>query len=232
MLAVTENEDVEKMPVTPDTLVDHYTEFPTYKDFLSFFVSGVVGIRQFDWNKCHLALRKYISVSDEAFTVLTLENNWDRWSDMAHNDEWKDSDEPSKWTTSNEKQKGVTMNQATPGSDGDDVTPKAKRYRGWLAKGIARYNQIFNEVKAARATKNYEDFETYCTREFIEDNERLGKQKSKRQRTDSNKALPSARHKLWEDEDQIEEEEEETSIRNGLPAALKHIGQVGSRTTL
>ncbi len=89
MLAVTEKEDVEKMPVTPDTLADRYTEFPTYKDFLSFFVSGVIGIRQFDRNKCHLALRKYISVSDKAFTVLTPENNWDRWSDMARNDEWK-----------------------------------------------------------------------------------------------------------------------------------------------
>ena len=176
--------------------------------------------------------KKEVHVSDEAFTVLTLENNWERWSDMAHNDEWKDSDEPSKWTTSNEKGKAEMMNQATPGSDDDNVTPKAKCYRGWLAKGIVQYNQIFNEVKAARAIKNYEDFETYCTREFIEDNERLGKQKSKRQRTDSDKALPSARHELWEDEDQIEEEEEETSIRNGLPAALKHIGQVGSRTTL
>ena len=140
--------------------------------------------------------------------VLTLENNWDRWGDMAHNDEWKDSDEPSKWTTSNEEQKGVTRNQATPGSDGDDVTPKAKRYRGWSAKGIAWYNQIFNEVKDARVTKNYEDFETYCTREFMEDNERLGKQKLKRQRMDSNTALPSAKDKLWDNDTQIQEDKD------------------------
>ena len=124
------------------------------------------------------------------------------------------------------------MNQAMQMCENEDVTPQAKCYQGWSAKGIAQYNQIFNEVKAARATKNYEDFETYCTREFIEDDKRLGKQKLKRQRTDSNKALPSARHKLWDDDDQIEEDEDKTSIRNGLPAALKHIGQVGSRTTV
>ena len=124
------------------------------------------------------------------------------------------------------------MNQATPGSDDNNVTPKAKRYRGWLAKGIAQYNQILNEVKAARATENYEDFETYCTKEFTEDNKRLGKQKSKRQRLDSNKALPSAKHKLWDNDAQIQEDEEELTIRNDLPAALKHLGQVGRRTTV
>ena len=224
MLAATENEDMEKIPVTPDTLADHYTEFPTYKDFHSFFDSGVVGIRQFDWNKCHLAIRKYISESDKAFTVLTLENNWERWSDMAHNDEWKDSDEPSKWTPSNEKQKVVMMNEATPGSDDNNVTPKAKCYRGWLEKGIPQYNQIFNEVKAARATRNYEDFKNYCTKEFTEDVERLGKQKLKRQRMDSNTALPSAKDKLWDNDTLIQEDEEEVTIRNDLPAALRHLG--------
>ena len=179
-----------------------------------------------------MAIRKYISVSDKAFTVLMLENNWERWSDMAHNDEWKDSDEPSKWTTSNEKRKAVMMNQATSGSDDNNVTPKTKRYRVWLAKGIAQYNQIFNEVKAARATGNYEDFKNYCTKEFTEDNERLGKQKLKRQRMDSNKALPSAKHKLWDNDAQIQEDREELTIRNDLPAALKDLGQVGSRTTV
>ena len=97
MLSVTDNTSVENMVVNPATLLSRYEEenFPVYKDFLSFFVSGVVGIRHFDRSKCHMHLRKYVSVSDEAFTVLTLENNWTRWSCMANRKEWKDSDVPS-----------------------------------------------------------------------------------------------------------------------------------------
>ena len=200
MLATTDQELVADMPVNPETLKKRYSDFPMYKDFVSFFVSGVVGIRHFDRNKCTTPLRKYVTISDEAFTVLTLENNWERWSDMAENDEWGDSNEPSRWTTSNEKRKAVAMNQTTQMSDNEEITPQAKRYRGWSAKGIARYNQIFAEVKAERAKLAYEVFETYCMDNFTEDLNLDGKQKSKRPKTDGDKALPSANHKLWDDD--------------------------------
>ena len=125
---MAEQEAIDDMPVTPYSLELRYSDYLMYRDFVSFFVIGVVGIQQFDRNKCNTALKKFISVSDEAFTVLTLENNWDRWSDMADKEEWRDSDEPSKWTTSNEKFKAVMMNQATQLSENKDVTPQAKCY--------------------------------------------------------------------------------------------------------
>jgi hypothetical protein len=85
MLSFSDRERVENMPVNPDTMTDRCTlvNFPVYKDFCSFFVSGVVGIQKFDQSKCILPLSKYVSASDEAFTILTLENNWSRWSSMA-----------------------------------------------------------------------------------------------------------------------------------------------------
>ena len=66
------------MPVNPEALASRYSKanYPIHKYFCSFFVSGVVGIRHFDRNKCHLEFSKYVSISDEAFTVLTLESNW------------------------------------------------------------------------------------------------------------------------------------------------------------
>jgi hypothetical protein len=205
-----------------------------YKDFVSFFVSGVVGIRQFNQNKCNTALRKYNSVSDEAFTLLTLENNWDRWSDMADKEEWRDSDEPSKWTTSNEKCKAVMMNQAMQSSENKNVTLQAKHYRGWSAKGIARYNQIFAEVKAERAKKEYGNFEKYCMEKFTEDMENKGKHKSKHQKVDTDKVLPSAKHELWDDDTCIQEDNNnlEVTIRANLPQALQNLGGVGARTAV
>lgn len=50
MLSYTDNKIVGEMPVTPATLKEQYLidNYPVYRDFCSFFVSGVVGIRHFD----------------------------------------------------------------------------------------------------------------------------------------------------------------------------------------
>jgi hypothetical protein len=73
---------------------------------------------------------KYVPVSDETFTVLTLENNWDRWSSMAANDEWQDSNVPSRWTTSKEKRAEKTTANNDDSSE-DDEKPQARKFRGW-----------------------------------------------------------------------------------------------------
>jgi hypothetical protein len=77
---------VAKIPISPETLKTRFetTNIPIIsKDFVSFFVSHVVGIRQFYRNKCHARNSTYVTISDEAFTVLTIENNWNRWACMA-----------------------------------------------------------------------------------------------------------------------------------------------------
>jgi hypothetical protein len=106
MLPHTDKQTVEEMLVTPDMLADQYSAHnnPVSKDLVSYFVSGVVGIRLFDQNKCHIKYMRYTTIlSDETFTVLMLD--WNRWSSMAKANEWRDSNEPSKWTTSKFKRK-------------------------------------------------------------------------------------------------------------------------------
>ena len=230
---MTEKKDVGDMPVTPNTLVDRYTEanYPVYKDFVSFFVSGVVGVRKFDRNKCHIRYNKYVTISDEAFTVLTLENNWKRWCSMAEADDWKDSDEPSKWTTSKEKRKARGSDTMDGYSSDENDTPQAKRYRGWSAQGIARYNQLFEEIKKEREKPQFEDFETYCMEEFVEEAGESGKHGGKRKRTEEDKALPSARHELWDDDVPVEPEEQ--TITTNVPRSLRRlVGQTGATTSM
>jgi hypothetical protein len=139
MIADTTGKKVEDMPVNLNTLQDLYTvqNFDVYKNFCQYFVSGVVGIQHFDQNKCILPLHKYVSSSGEAFTILTLENNWSRWSSMAEAKNWKDSEVPSAWTTSIDKQK-PKLNQDEDSNKAD--TTQARRYRGWTAKGVLHYN--------------------------------------------------------------------------------------------
>ena len=231
MLTMTDGSLVINMPVTPKTLENRYEEinFPIYKDFVSFFVSGVVGVRKFDRNKCHIKYNKYVTISDEAFTVLTLENNWKRWSSMADSEDWKDSDVPSKWTTSKEKRKAKSKRTGEENSSDESDCPQAKRYRGWSAQGIARYNQLFEEIKKERETLRYQEFEIYCMEEFMKEAGEDGKQGVKRRRMDNDKALPSARHELWDDENQVEAPE--LTITTALPRGLRGLGGKTGATT-
>lgn len=212
------------MPVNPKTMVDRYTEanFPVYKDFCSFFVSGVVGIRHFDRNKCIRPLSKYVTSSDEAFAVLTLENNWSRWSSMATTKNWKESEVPSAWTTSIDKRKA--MHEPNDEDDSDDQeTPQPRRYRGWTARGILRYNQLHAEIKVKRELDTFKEFEKYCLEEFQAEAEALGKNNHKRRKREPDKPLPMATHDLWDDE--VTEEVQETGVARMLPDGMR--GLVG-----
>jgi hypothetical protein len=222
MLYYTEDKTVEDMPVNPETLEERYKRknWPIYKDFCSFFVSGVVGIRHFDRNKCQKQLSKYVTISDEAFAVLTLENNWSRWSCMAKRDEWKDSDVPSKWTTSRDKRKHTKQGGDDSSCD-EDSTPQARRYRGWSAKGIARYNQLFKEIKLEREKDEYEEFETYCMEDFQEEAQEQGKQGRKRKVIGTDIPLPVAEHELWDKENNQEVQNEEVSLQ--MPQGLSQL---------
>ena len=64
MLSATDKQQVNKMPVNLDALANCYLNYPVYKYFCSFFVSGVVGIQHFDCNKCHIEYSKYVLISD------------------------------------------------------------------------------------------------------------------------------------------------------------------------
>ena len=117
------------------------------------------------------------------------------------------------------------MNQEAEDSDTDEITPQAKRFCGWSARGIAWYNQIFWEIKEERAKPTYKKFEDYCTNEFLEEADKEGKNMFKWQKVQVAKALPTVKHKLWDDDQLVEEEEEAGTIRKNLPKHLS--GMVG-----
>jgi hypothetical protein len=224
MLSFSDKERVENMPVNPESMSSRYglTNFPVYKDFCSFFVSGVVGIRHFDRNKCIQPLSKYVTSSDEAFAVLTLENNWSRWSSMARTKSWKDSEVPSAWTTSIDKRKSKDDQEEDESGD-EAETPQARRYRGWTAKGILRYNQLHADVMVKRELKEFKDFEKYCLEEFQAEAERLGKNINKRKRREPDRPLPMATHNLWDDVN-LDEDTEQEGVARLLPAGMQGVG--------
>jgi hypothetical protein len=82
-----------------ETFMEYVTEnnvFPTMEDFLKMhqdknsytlfvikFVKRVVGEARWRDNYFRKPLSEYCTPGDEAFALLTIENNYDRWSAMA-----------------------------------------------------------------------------------------------------------------------------------------------------
>jgi hypothetical protein len=229
MLDLIDERDVDLMPVTVESLKTRFEEdkYPVYKDFVQFFVSGVVGIRLFDKQKCMARYSTYVTVSDEAFAVLTLENNSSRWASMAELDEWKDSHVSSKWTTSREKRKTQTEghnNNSDKENENKADKSEARSYRGWSAQGIARYNQLFQEIKWQRQTPEFQVFETYLMNMFQEEEEEEGQNRNKQQKIDNKKSLPVAQHELWTDEEK-EKLNKKASRSIKLPFGMEELGE-------
>ena len=54
-----------------------------FNTFVDFFLSMVTGKNEHMQKKSLKLLQNYITESDEAFTLLLLENNWDNWMEEA-----------------------------------------------------------------------------------------------------------------------------------------------------
>jgi hypothetical protein len=68
-------------------------------------------------------------------------------------------------------------------------------------------------------------FEKYCIDEFQEEAEAQGLNKHKCKKTEPDKPLPSAKHELWDDNNNQEEHKTEvTTIR--LPVGLKGLAHI------
>jgi hypothetical protein len=104
------------------------------------FFKCIVGVQAYNagWD-CDKKLSEIATPSDEALALLILENNEARWSqefDMVGSDESRVTLPKAKYTSSgrNTSMKGFT-----------------KKFGGWSARGIERFNELLKLVKADRS---------------------------------------------------------------------------------
>ena len=57
-----------------------------FNTFVEVFVSVVIGRVRYSQLKFHKLLQNFCTESDEAFTLLLLENYWEAWIKMAKNE--------------------------------------------------------------------------------------------------------------------------------------------------
>ena len=193
------------MDIRPDTINEQFTDFNMYTDFVVYYISAVIGLRHFQKEKYSTKYSTYVTVSDEAFTVLTLENNWNRWMSMSKLDHWKDSSIPTKWTVTRDKKptsssgksKGKTVVTGLENiNNGTQQGPAARRFRGWSAHGINRYNQLFDQIQKERASTRGKRFENMLLNHFKKELEKNQGGKEKKSRMEA-PPLPTPKHELW-----------------------------------
>ena len=87
------------------------------------------------------------TVSDEAFALLLLENNYDRWVDIYRRQ--KGEVTPKRGQKRREFESDVPT-KYTKGGIVYDQTAKKQHPKGWSSEGIQRFNELFDSVKQDR----------------------------------------------------------------------------------
>lgn len=102
------------------------------------------------WNRNHyiVDLSSMVTIADEAFALLTLENNVDEWIDIAT----KDEDSHKKGTSTRYTGKGTN----------NDGTKK-----GWTLDGKKRFNDLYDAVKRDRSTRYSVELEEWLKAEWM-----------------------------------------------------------------
>jgi hypothetical protein len=142
--------------------------FPTMEDFLALHEGGdayhlfltrilerVVGRSSWEGNCDKKLLSTFCTRSDEAFGLLLLENNYDRWTAM-----WRSGDLRN---SKGEAPDTLYTNMAESRTRG---SASNRKLEGWSQEGYARFDELYAMVKADREQPSRIELETQIRKEL------------------------------------------------------------------
>ena len=169
----------------------------SYSDFFKYFLPAV-GRKSF-WRhliangKCDIDLA---TVSNEAFALLVMENHWERWLDIYKKSNGDTHELKHKRKTKDKNDKGQYTSSILPKYTRSGIIYRNKRKsgddsgKGWSAKGIERFNELFDMVMEDR--KENPEFAV----DWIAKEKRLWKRKKKMMSSNLDD-FPVARNELY-----------------------------------
>jgi hypothetical protein len=108
-----------------------------YTIFFEKFVVQVVGVARYRSKVSSQFLSSFVTIGDEAFALLVLENCEEKWVDMH----------------SNGVTKSKMKNKYTDGGS-SAKSGRSRMLKGWSNKGLNRFNELFKMVKKDRERKD------------------------------------------------------------------------------
>jgi hypothetical protein len=137
------------LPIPPLSEILKFSQNPdVYIWVCTTLIKSVIGTQE--WNPRHMKelLSNIATRSDEAFLILTIENNYDRWmeeSTMGDNEDSRQNLTEARYTNS--------------GSSKSVGKGSSRRYHGWSMEGYKHFNELYNLVTADRQVPNRTMFE-------------------------------------------------------------------------
>ena len=125
------------------------------------------------------------TASDEAFTLLLLENSYERWADIYKNTGGRPI--PLRGIKNCQWQSDVKTKYTDGGIQYSSTDTHDRVGKGWSTEGIKRFNELFEQVKQDQ--KEHPEF----VKIFIEN------KKKQITGTKRKREVVMARHELWED---------------------------------
>ena len=156
----------------------------------------VIGKREWDMQKCFHMVSDRVSISDEAYTLLLLENVYEKWLKL-------------KPQQPGEKQTIVKGRYTDPEKGASN-----EKYKGWTVDGIERYNELYTSVESNRNKKWAKAVEKKAKDEF------QGRYKGKLIGTQIRRK--KRRQKVDWDLDN----DDEANKRKEYPAAMNELGKM------
>ncbi len=131
--------DSESIPAK-EAFVDMRRRPKLHGDFCSRLLKCVVGTHKWKMNHLKVPVQDFVTVSDEAFALLVIINNHERWMET-----WKRKEEDG--TTV----EAVNLVQPEFTNGGENLKNGCTRkHCGWSAEGIQLFNDLRAEVGASR----------------------------------------------------------------------------------
>lgn len=116
----------------------------SFRIFCDCFLSKVIGSSKWKEECISKTVSEIATISDEAFTLLLLENHWDEWSNKNVEDYKKEApyDAKNNKTVKRKPTKGKYTSEGIG----------AKLYGGWSNEGLLRFNALYDLVTENRKT--------------------------------------------------------------------------------
>jgi hypothetical protein len=127
----------KEMPMSKEWLTLRDNKDDWYNVFFDLFVINVVGAAKFRSRVVQQFVSSFVTISDEAFALLVLENCEEKWMDMYEKKETR-SDKKNKYTDGGKSCK----------------SGRSRNLKGWSNRGLNRFNELYRLVKSDRERKD------------------------------------------------------------------------------
>ena len=141
----------------------------TFRAHCSDYLSAVVGMVEWKGKETQMKISKIATPSDEAFCLVTLENNCDRWTAIARKEpRFEVASEQSDDLTPKKKEELWPSPKCTK-----QKSANGKKHEGWSKEGAESHNQHHHSISKLQGESVDDRVQTGAEQKHVEEKEKI-----------------------------------------------------------